>query len=285
MNRLGITTPERGLVLEIIIWNNSTQPLLSPYYSNNLWILIQVSSTDTQTPFNFRREIAINNLYLPPNESDVRFVNVDNVGGNLQIGSYTATLTWGWGQYSTGQGTPIEQYPFHFTVMTEQEFQQKIQQNKGGTTYVFPINITINLVEIGVPITLVALSYFAWKRKKTKPLIRVRPEARGGLGAGTLGFDVYIDNIGDVPAKNVRVICKTSPQIISLQENGIYVIPLLPPKEQPLKFNVVNSVESEQLSSQTLEVEVTFSNMENKKQLPIKENYAISELVRKFLGP
>jgi hypothetical protein len=96
---------------------------------------------------------------------------------------------------------------------------------------------------------------------------------------------LYIDNIGEVPAKDVKAVCKTGPQTISLQDNGIYVIPLLPPKEPPMKFNVLNSIESERLHSQNLNVEVTYSNMGSQKQPSIKENYSISELVRKFLGP
>jgi len=121
------------------------------------------------------------------------------------------------------------------------------------------------------------------EKEKPEPLLRVRPIARGGLGAGTLGLDVDIDNIGDAPAKDVKVLCKTNPQTIGLEDNGVYKIRLLLPKEPPSKFNIINSIESEQLSSQNLDVEVTYSNMENRKQTPIKENYAISELIRNSL--
>lgn len=121
------------------------------------------------------------------------------------------------------------------------------------------------------------------EKEKPEPLLRVRPVAKGGLGAGELGLDVYIDNIGDAPAKDIKIVCKTGPQTISLENNGVYKIPLLPLKEPPLKLNVINSIESEQLFSQNLDVEVMYSNMENKKHPPMKENYAISELIRKSL--
>lgn len=120
------------------------------------------------------------------------------------------------------------------------------------------------------------------EKEKPEPLLRVRPTARGGLGAGTLGLDVYIDNIGDATAKDVKVVCKTNPQTISLKDNGVHRIPLIPPKEPPLKLNVIDSIESHPLSSQNLEVEVTYSNMEDKNQPPIKESYTISELIRKY---
>jgi hypothetical protein len=194
MNRLGITTPEKGLVFEIIIWNNSTQPLQSPYYSNNLWILILVSSTDTQTSFNFRQEIDINNLYLPPNESDVRFVEINNVGGvNLQIGSYTATLTWGWGQYSSEQGTPIEPYPFDFRVMSEQEFQQETQQNNGGTT-----SIEIILGIGGILLIICAIYFVNKRRKKNNRTKKSKPEnksAKSNLGVPKKDVSKLVEDI------------------------------------------------------------------------------------------
>jgi hypothetical protein len=117
---------------------------------------------------------------------------------------------------------------------------------------------------------------------RPEPLLRVRPVARGGLGAGSLGLDLSLDNIGDALAKDVKVVCKTSPQVLPLQNNGIYLIESIVARERPVRINVVTSLESGQFPSQNLEVEVTYSNTENKKQNPIKKTYSIDELIRKL---
>jgi len=117
---------------------------------------------------------------------------------------------------------------------------------------------------------------------KPEPLLRVRPIARGGLGSGSLGLDLFLDNIGDALAKDIKVLCRTNPQVLPLQNNGIYHIESLVPREAPTKINVVTSIESGQFTSQNLEVEVTYSDTDAKKQTPIKTKYSIDELVRKF---
>ena len=116
---------------------------------------------------------------------------------------------------------------------------------------------------------------------KLEPLLRVRAVARGGLGMGSLGLDLFLDNIGDALAKGIKVVCKASPIALGLQNSGVYGIKLLAPKETA-KINVISSIESGQFSSQNLEVELTYSDTENKKQTPIKETYSIDELVRKL---
>ncbi len=117
---------------------------------------------------------------------------------------------------------------------------------------------------------------------KPEPLIRIRPVARGGLGAGSLGLDLFLDNVGDALAKDIRVVCKTSPMTLSLQNNGVYSIELLAPREPPTKITVISSIDSGQFSSQNLQVELTYSDTEDKKQTPIKATYSIDELIRKF---
>jgi hypothetical protein len=116
---------------------------------------------------------------------------------------------------------------------------------------------------------------------KLEPLLRTRPVARGGLGMGSLGLDLFLDNVGDALAKDIKVVCKTSPIILGLQNSGVYDIKLLAPRETA-KINVISSIESGQFSSQNLEMELTYSDTENNKQTPIKETYSIDELVRKF---
>jgi len=162
MNRLGITTPERGLVLEITIWNNSTESLptyYSPYSNNyNLQITIEIASNDVQPPFNLIEQINIGNLYLPPNGSDIRFLKItDGAGVNLTIGSYSATLTY-------GDGMKIEPYPFDFRVMSEEGLQNAINQNPSGTI----INIYFPQITIfsSGGITVLALAIGIRRKKK-----------------------------------------------------------------------------------------------------------------------
>jgi len=155
MNRLGITTPERGLIFKIIISNEGDTPL----EIDKLYINVRVDSDNHQ----FWKQLTIDYLYLPKNESDYRFVKVDF--GSLQyiIGSYTAKLTY-FVDYVSGEGTPVEVYPFDFRVMSEEELQNAINQNPLG-----PI-INIYLPEITIfsagGISILALALWNRKRKK-----------------------------------------------------------------------------------------------------------------------
>lgn len=174
MNRLKITTPERGLTFEIIIVNQGNQPLTEPYI---LWINVRVDSTTTNGVY-FFKQLQIDNLYLPPNENLTRFVRVD-FGGGVVIGSYTAKLTYSFGSYPS-EGQPIEEYPFDFRILGNDTFQQEIQQNRAGTTInIGPFNFTlIDLGGIGGGITVFALGgLYLWHRsKKNKRTKKSKPE-------------------------------------------------------------------------------------------------------------
>ncbi|MGD0978664.1 MAG: hypothetical protein ABR962_05930 [Candidatus Bathyarchaeia archaeon] len=160
MNRLGITTPELGLTFKIMIWNQGTEPLTEQY---TLWITVQVDSTTTSGVY-FFKQLQIDYLYLPPNESLTRFVKVDFGGGQL-IGSYEAKLTYSFGS-SPSVGQPIEEYPFDFRILGNDTFQQEIEQNKGGVAFVFPFNPEIILgVVVGISV-LVGAIYLLRKRSK-----------------------------------------------------------------------------------------------------------------------
>jgi len=174
-----ITTPDRGLIFKITVWNNGSEPIdfANSFYYNTLWINVRVSSADTGSFFNFFRQLEINNLFLPPNESDVRFVNVD-FGGGQEVGSYTAKLAYYLGYSNTfpsGEGNPIGEYPFNFQVLDNDTFQQKIQQiqkNRGGGPFLVigPFNFTLIDVGGGISITVIsvgAIGYF-WRRRKKK---------------------------------------------------------------------------------------------------------------------
>ncbi|MGB9134810.1 MAG: hypothetical protein WCC63_04400, partial [Candidatus Bathyarchaeia archaeon] len=101
-------------------------------------------------------------LYLPPNESNYWFVKVDFGGGQV-IGSYTAKLTYGIGESSYGEGTPIEVYPFDFSVMSEEELQNAINQNPSAPI----INITIPITIFSAGgITVVAWALLNRKKKR-----------------------------------------------------------------------------------------------------------------------
>jgi hypothetical protein len=173
MKQVAMTTPERGLTFKIFIYNNSTDPLTL----DNLYILIRVTSDDTQTHFDFSKQLTFdynNQLFLPSHESDVRFVKVANDFGNsLQIGSYTAKLSYYYRYiYYGSEGTPIEPYPFNFRVASEETLQQEIQQNKGGTTInIGPFNISLFDFSVslgGSIISIAVVAYLLNRRKKGK---------------------------------------------------------------------------------------------------------------------
>lgn len=165
MKRLKITTPERGLSFKITISNKGNEPL----EIDKLYINVRVESGSRQF-WSFFKQLSIDYLYLPPNEDDYRFVKVDFGSYESIIGDYTAKLTYFIG-YVSGDGNPIEIYPFEFRVLGEEAFQQEIQQNKGGTIInIGPFNFTlIDLGGIGGGITVFALGglYF-WHRSKKK---------------------------------------------------------------------------------------------------------------------
>lgn len=165
MKRLKITTPDRGLIFKITISNEGNTPV----EVDKLYIDVRVESENRQYWY-FFKQLAIDYLYLPKNEDDYRFVKVDFGGGEI-AGSYTAKLTYYMG-YVSGEGTSIEISPFDFQVMSEDVFQQQIQQNSGGTTInIGPFNFTLlDLGGIGgITVTGIALGglYF-WRRSKKK---------------------------------------------------------------------------------------------------------------------
>jgi len=159
MKRLKMTTPERGLIFKITISNEGNEPL----EIDKLYINVRVESSSRQF-WSFFKQLSIDYLYLPQNEDDYRFVKVDFCGGDSVIGSYTAKLTYIIGASSYGEGTPIELYPFEFSVASEEELQNAINQNPSAPI----INICLPEITIfsagGISILALAL----WNRKRKK---------------------------------------------------------------------------------------------------------------------
>lgn len=158
MKRLKITTPELGLTFKITISNEGTEPL----EINHLFINVRVESEERS---DFFRQIQLDYLYLPPKESQYHFVKV-SFGGGIQVGSYTAKLTYTIGS-SLLEGNPIEEYPFEFRILSDEMLQQEIQQNKGGTT--LNLNIYVEITLGGVIAVSVPVGLYLWnKRNKEK---------------------------------------------------------------------------------------------------------------------
>lgn len=118
--------------------------------------------------------------------------------------------------------------------------------------------------------------------EESQPLLRVIPKIRGGYGMGTWGFDLYIDNIGDSFAKDVKILATATPQGITLENNGVYEVKVLPAKEKPTRINIVTSSDMNALGSQRIDTEITYSNMKNKKQPQIKESYGMKDLLEEW---
>lgn len=142
MKRLKITTPEKGLIFKITISNEGNTPV----EIDKLYINVRVESSNRQY-WSFFKQLTIDYLYLPKNEDDYRFVEVD-FGGAQIIGSYTAKLTYSIG-YVSGEGTPIEIYPFDFQVMSEEQFQKTINQNPSAPIINIYIPVTVTVVGTG----------------------------------------------------------------------------------------------------------------------------------------
>jgi hypothetical protein len=143
MKRLKITTPEKGLIFKVTISNEGNTPV----EIDKLYVNVRVESSNRQY-WSFFKQLSIDYLYLPKNESDYRFVKVDFGSYESIIGSYTAKLTYFIG-YVSGEGTPIEIYPFDFQVMSEEQFQKTINQNPSAPIINIYIPVTVTVVGTG----------------------------------------------------------------------------------------------------------------------------------------
>lgn len=147
MKYLKITTQNIGLILKITIWNDGSEPIdftNSGSGNNILWINVRVDST-TDTGVYFFQQLQMNNLYLPPNETLTRFVNVEFLYGQ-PIGDYTAKINYSFGTYpSTGQ--PVEGSPFDYSIVDNDTFSQEIQQSRNVSSVIvnnwFPLNFSV----------------------------------------------------------------------------------------------------------------------------------------------
>lgn len=118
--------------------------------------------------------------------------------------------------------------------------------------------------------------------EKPQPILRVKPRVRNGWGMDSLGFDLHVDNVGGATAKDIKIICKTSPNTLDLENKGVYEIKILPQREQPTKINLISSIETQSITSQKIHVAITYSNLDNKQQPPIEESYEIDDLIKKM---
>jgi hypothetical protein len=172
---IGITTPYIGLILNITISNQGSEPIdmASDYAtSNTIWIGVIISSTDKGNYNTFQRTLGINDLYLPVNGSDTRYLQVEPY--HLQTtGNYVATLTWSYGSIGTVpytvEGQQVEGSPFNFKVLDNDTFQQQLQLRKaaGGTT----VNIYFQIALFGgsgsIVIFSIGVAVYLWRRKGT----------------------------------------------------------------------------------------------------------------------
>jgi hypothetical protein len=204
MNRLSITTPQTGLIFQITIRNTGTNPLMVGYSNNDynnyyapnpnsigsLSIYVQLqSSTNTENPLqtnsisfgvisNYGETETGNELYLPPNTTEIFYIEFAQSSNSLPIGSYTAYVlcyvnsapTYGNDGMLTG-GTPIDDSPFTFQIESPQVLQQKIAQNPmpQGSNLTFASIVLIILISafLGVVLSLV-LIYVIIPRTKFK---------------------------------------------------------------------------------------------------------------------
>jgi hypothetical protein len=181
MKQVSMTTPDRGLILAITIYNNNTQPFdsIQGFYGSSLYIFITINNDDNPQLTVFSKTLTFDSnnggLYLPPYESEVRYVKVTaySVGSNLPIGSYNAKLSYSNYQFpSEVSTTPIGSYPFNFKVQTESILQQTIQANKNSGTIINigPFNFTLLEVSIssGISITIISFAVVAYLLRKKK---------------------------------------------------------------------------------------------------------------------
>lgn len=173
-----ITNPEIGLILKITIWNDGSEPIDFTYSgspNNILWINVQVDST-TDSGVYFFQQLQIDDLYLPPNETLTRFVNVEFTYSQ-PIGIYMAKVTYNFGS-SPSEGQPVEGSPFSYSILDNNTFNQEIKQSKNVNVTWVSLTLNFSLITlgdfaiIGVPsisgVTIVSLTAYAYKNRKGK---------------------------------------------------------------------------------------------------------------------
>lgn len=176
MKSLKITNPEIGLILKITIWNNESNPIdYSLLHGQILWINVRVDST-TDSGVYFFKQLQIDNLYLPANETLIRFVNVEFTYGQ-PIGIYTAKVTYSFGS-SPSVGQQVEGSPFDYRILDNDTFNQEIQRNKNANITWFSLTINFSLFTLGdlltfiglpsISVSVVSISVYKYTRRKGK---------------------------------------------------------------------------------------------------------------------
>jgi len=140
-------------------------------------------------------------------------------------------------------------------------------------------------VALFTSISTAIYAILAEPKAKTEPFLRITPILRrppeliaGSMLDREFTIDVWIENIGYSIAKDIEVKCKLVPDTsMPLEKNGVFKHPLLAPKEI-VKYYAVGLVESSKLLPQRLIIETHYLNEDNKKQKPIKKEFAVREL-------
>jgi hypothetical protein len=127
----------------------------------------------------------------------------------------------------------------------------------------------------------------AQPKERTEPYLRVTPlldRRQGSIAIGnyvspnTAGIKIWIENVGYSNAINIELKCLlTLDTVLTLENEGIFKHPLLTPKEK-VRYEAVESAQTDLLFSQKLAIEVVYSNEDGKKQKPINIESRIIDL-------
>jgi hypothetical protein len=163
----------------------------------------------------------------------------------------------------------------------------------GNITVAISINYSLGVAHVAEYVALFTsvstaiYAILAQPKERTEPLLRITPTLErhpvvfidNRKFGGSVGLDVRIQNIGYSIAKDIEIRCQLIPHAsIHLENNGIYKISLLSPRDPPIKYQVVGGADAEKLLLLTLAIEVSYLNEDDKKQKPIKKVCWVKEL-------
>ena len=141
-------------------------------------------------------------------------------------------------------------------------------------------------VALYTSVSTACYAILAEPKKRTEPYLRITPLLKrhayimmGNYSSPkTSGLNIWIENVGHSNAKNIEIRFQLVPDgSIQLKDNGVFVHPLLTPKEK-VQCQAVKSAYSDKLLLQQLIVEASYSNEDEKKQKQIKNKWSVKEL-------
>lgn len=160
MERVKMTTVERGLKIRIDFINRDTQNYLTIPY-----LRIRIETKYEETDSKDWDYIELINYAIPPNNTTSTYYDVDlhRIGDSL--GKWSVRLTYVTRESDYDFDNKIEPYPFDFRVGSEAELQKEIERNQDGG-FVFSPKIVIEVSIFSIALASIAFYFLSRKKRR-----------------------------------------------------------------------------------------------------------------------